>query len=70
MIVVKTDGNFDILRRLSGEHLVRLKNETGHVLFITSNYSTLEEAEVVIKVIRRTIVKDIHNKNKKELNLN
>ena len=66
-MVIKTDGNFEIIQRVSGEYLARLKAETGHVLFMTSNYSSLEEIEVVIKVIRRTIVKDVHNKNKKEL---
>jgi hypothetical protein len=68
-MVVKTDGNFDIIQKISGEFIARLKTESGCVLFVTTPYQTLEEIEVVIKVIKRTIVKDIHNKNKKELNL-
>ena len=63
-MVVKTDGNFDIIQKISGEFVARLKTESGYVLFVTNPYQTLEEIEVVVKVIKRTIVKDIHNKNK------
>lgn len=66
-MIVKLDGQFEIIKRVSGEYLARLKSDNGHVLFITKNYSSLDEIEVVIKVIRKTIIKDVHNKNRKIL---